>query len=149
LPDSALPSISKYNHFIFSSPWQFNSASILIGHSSGAVEVLALLQQLPEGVVVDTVVLVGAFKDDLGWESLQHLFDIPFDFEKIRAHAKRFVFIHSDNDPFCPLEGAEYLSEELGGELVVVPGAYHFSIGTGGERFRELPILLDILDGKK
>ncbi len=148
LPGADAPNIKRYNDFIFSSDWVFNEESVLIGHSSGAVAILGIFQALPEKTVVDRVVLVGAFKDDLGRDDLKGLFEEPFDFEKIRSHARRFVFVHSDNDPFCPLPGAQYLAEKLGGELVMVPGAFHFSIGTGGERFKELPQVLNILDEK-
>lgn len=149
LPEAKNPNSVRYNTFLLSSPWVFNSESALIGHSSGSVAILSLLQHLPEGVVIDTAILVGSFMDDLGRDDLKGLFEEPFDFATIRTRAKRFVFLHSNNDPFCPLAGAEYLSEQLGGELIVVPDAFHFSIGTGGEKYRELPILLDILDGKK
>lgn len=145
LPQADAPNMQRYQNFIFSSDWKFDNESVIVGHSSGAVAILGLLQALPEGTVIDTAVFVGAFKNDLGWDSLKELFSKPFDFAKIRASAKRFVFLHSDNDPFCPLEGATSLSKELGGELIVVPGASHFSLGTGGDAYEKLPIILDIL----
>ena len=145
LPLSMFPNVRRYNKFIFSSNWEFNHESVIIGHSAGAVEILGLLQKLPRGVVIEHAILVGAFTDDLKWPQLQGLFEEPFDYGKIKKKAKKFTFLHSDDDPFCPLAGAEYLAKELGGELTVVPGAKHFSIGTGGERFKTLPILLTFL----
>lgn len=128
LPHAEKPNIERYNHFLFTNKdWVFDSDSVIIGHSSGAVEILGLLQALPEGVVVNKCILVGSFKDDLGWDSLKELFIKPFDFEEIKKHAKEFVFIHSDNDPYCPLEHAEYLSQQLGGKLIVKKGQGHFS----------------------
>src|SRR5690606_650664 len=111
LPEADKPSVEVINDFIFDNrDWEFNSESIVVGHSSGAVAILGLLEALPEDVVVDTCYLVGSFKDDLGWDSLVGLFTKPFDFEKIKTKSKNFIFIHSDNDPYCPLEHAEYLS---------------------------------------
>ena len=141
LPQADQPNINRYNDFILSSDWN----TIVIGHSSGAVEILGLLGKLPENAVINTAVLVGSFKDNIGNKKLNGLFEEPFDFEKIKMHAKRFIFIHSDNDPYCPLEHAEYLSNKLNGELIIKPGQKHFSIGTGGPEYKEFPFLLEVL----
>src|SRR5579872_3230075 len=100
LPDSNKPNIEKYNNFIFPQ-WEFDSDSVLIGHSSGAVAILGILENLPEGVAIDRAILVAGFKDneDLKWASLKELFERPFQWEKIRTHCKKFIILHSDNDP--------------------------------------------------
>jgi len=147
LPRADEPNISRYNNFILSNEgWQLSSESILIGHSSGAVAILGLLQALPENVQVDTCYLVGAFKNDLNWDQLKSLFEKPLDFDNIKTKAKRFVFIHSDNDPYCPLEHAEYLSGQLGGKLIVKKGQKHFSMSTFGKAYKEFPFLLDLIE---
>lgn len=145
LPGADEPNPKVYNEFIFNSDWEFDEDSVLIGHSSGAVEILSLLQHLPEGTKVDKAILVGAFRDNLGVPELSRLFDEEFDFKKIKTKANRFVFIHSDNDPYCPLDHAEYLSRQLDGELIVKPGEAHFSISTAGEKYKEFPLVLDLL----
>lgn len=145
LPGADAPNVKRYNDFIFSSGWEFNEESLLIGHSSGSVAIYGVLSKLPEGVQVRQAILVGTFKDDLGWPNLKGLFEEPFDYTKIKTKAKKFSLLHSDNDPHCPLEGAQLLARALGGELTIVPGAEHFSISAGGERFRQLPIILDLI----
>jgi uncharacterized protein len=147
LPHAEKPSIRRYNKFIFeNNEWQFNDESVLIGHSSGAVAILGILQNLPDDVVIDTCILVGAFKDNLDWDALDDLFLDPFDFKKIKNHAKRIIFIHSDNDPYCPLDQAKYLKDQLDAELIVLPGQKHFSISTAGEQYKQFPLLLDLLE---
>ena len=144
LPGCNKPNVFKYNEFLLSNNnWEFNEESILVGHSSGAVEILSLLQHLPNGKKVDTCYLVGSFKNNLDWEALDGLFLEPYDFGLIKAKAKKFVFIHSDNDPYCPLEHAKYLSEKLGGELIVKSGQFHFSVGTAGDKYKAFPYLLE------
>ncbi|MCB9812757.1 alpha/beta hydrolase [Candidatus Nomurabacteria bacterium] len=145
LPRADEPNIARYNELLLSGDFDYGDETMLVGHSSGAVAILGLLEALPDEVVVDTAVLVGSFKDDLGWEKLAGLFEKPFDLAKIKTKAKRFVFFHSDNDPYCPLEHAEYLSEQLGGELIVKSGQAHFSVKTAGEKYREFPEVLKIL----
>lgn len=143
LPQNDFPNVKRYNDFLFSSEWEFNSESVIIGHSSGAVAILGLLQELPPSVVIDTAILVGSFQNDLGRDDLKGLFEKLFDFEKIKKHARQFVFLHGADDPICPLAGAQYLSEKLNGDLIVVPDGKHFS----GPQFKKLPHVLQILDG--
>lgn len=142
LPQSDKPNIERYNQFILNNKdWKFGKDSIIIGHSSGAVAILGLLQNLPDGIQVDSCYLVSAFKNDLDWDALNELFVTEFDFEKIKNKAKHFVFIHSDNDPYCPLEHAEFLSKNLGGELIVKKGQKHFSVSTMGKIYEKFPFL--------
>ena len=147
LPHAEMPNTKRYNEFILANKdWQFNSESVLIGHSSGAVEILSLLQHLPKNVVVDTCILVGSFINDLGWDDLKELFIEPLDFKRIKTHAKHFIFIHSDNDPYCPLDHAKFLSEKLDGKLIVLKGQQHFSTSVGGEKYKKFPLLLKLID---
>lgn len=146
LPDANRPNIKRYNQFLLHElQCDFNQDTILIGHSSGAVAILGLLQALPESVQVDTCYLVGSFKDDLGWEALRDLFNPPLDLARIKTKAKHFIFIHADNDPYCPLAHAEYLATQLAGELLIKEGQKHFSIGTMGDAYREFPFLLKLI----
>jgi predicted alpha/beta hydrolase family esterase len=147
LPGAEAPNIERYNEFLFESGYDFNEDTVLIGHSSGAVEILGLLDAFPEGKRVRAAVLVGAFKDDLGREDLKGLFIKPFDFEKIKSRATQFILVHSDDDPFCPLEGAEFIATKLEGELLLQKGQKHFSVGTAGEKYKEFPYLLGLLKG--
>lgn len=146
LPDCDKPNIQKYNDFLLAnSAIKFNDDTILIGHSSGAVAIFGLLEALPEDVTVNTCYLVGSFKDNLNMNALEELFLKPFDFEKIKTKAKSFIFIHSDNDPYCPLAHAQYLREKVDGTLILLRGQAHFSISTAGETYKKFPFLLDLI----
>ena len=144
LPDADRPNIKRYNDSLFSNKdFVFNQKTIIIGHSSGAVEILGLLQKLPKKVKVHSVYLIGSFRDSLGWDNLSGLFEEPFNFELIKTKANKFIFFHSDDDPYCPLEHADYLAEQTGGELIILPGQKHFSISTAGEKYKQFPELLN------
>ena len=145
LPRSDKPSVKRYNKYILKdNDWEFNENSVIIGHSSGAVAILGLLQELPNKTVINKCILVAAFKNDLGWNSLEGLFDKPFDFQKIKSRAKHFIFIHSDNDPYCPLEHAEFLSNKLNGKLIIKKGQKHFNLEQD-PKYKRFPFLLKIL----
>lgn len=144
LPQANKPNIQRYNNVLLNESFEFNEETIIFGHSSGAVTILGLLQALPEDIVIKKAIFVGAFRNDLGWDSLKELFNEPFDFKKIRKHAKQITFIHSDNDPYIPLEQAEYLKEKLGAELIVLTGQGHFNIGSD-PKYTKFPYLIEVI----
>jgi predicted alpha/beta hydrolase family esterase len=150
LPGADHPNVKRYNEFLLKSGWDF-SDNLIIGHSSGAVEILGLLQKLPEGVKINTAILVGSFThrliEDPKWEVLKGLFEEPFDFEEIKKRAKRFIFVHSSDDPYCPIEQAEYLHSQIGGEFFKFHDMGHFSASLD-PRFTKLPELLEIIKEK-
>lgn len=156
LPQADKPNPLRYNDFLMNHPSLgkvsdeggrkgsfFTNETILIGHSSGAVEILHLLPHL--SVNIRAAFLVGAFKDNdfLKWEPNSELFNVPFNYKEMVAHCKKFVFFHSEDDPFCPLTHASYLATKTSGELVIIPHQKHFSVSTMGEKYREFPELLE------
>ena len=146
LPNSAKPNIQTYTKFLLSNEnFQYDSDTIIIGHSSGAVEALHILQKLPNATKIKAEILVSAFKDDLGWDSLDGLFTEPYDFDAIKAHCKNFKFIHSDDDPYVPIEQAEFLASKTGGQLLKFEGQGHFNTELT-PKYNQFPELLDIIN---
>ena len=144
LPGADKPSIKRYNEFLFENKdFSFNEETIIIGHSSGSVEILGLLQELLENIKIKAVYLIGSFKDNLGRDDLRELFEEPFNFGLIKTKASKFVYFHSDDDPYCPLEHAKYLVDKTNGELIILPGQKHFNISTAGEKYKKFPELLE------
>ena len=146
LPDSQKPDPKTVIPFILGNcPFHITSETIIIGHSSGAVQILHLLPKIEAKIAL--AILVGSFKDNdfLKWAPNDDLFSAPFDFVKCRLHCHKTIFIHSDDDPFCPLDEAEFLRNQTGGELVVIPHQKHFSVSTMGEQYKEFPQLLEII----
>jgi len=145
LPNSDKPNTTTYTDFLLSNvDFIFDNDTVIIGHSSGAVEALHLLQHLPEKSMIKGAILVSAFTDNLGWESLDKLFIEPIDFESVKTHCRQFIFIHSDTDPYCPVEQAKQLAEQTDGELVIFEGQGHFNTELGPQ-YRQFPQILDII----
>lgn len=145
LPNCDKPNVDTYNNFLLPD-WEYNSETILIGHSSGAVEILSLLENLPKGVVVNKAVLVAGFVDNLEWDALDELFIHPFNWKKIKQRAKKFILVHSDNDPYVPLEHGHVLQKNLNADLIVEKEQKHFSVNSFGEKYKEFPLLLELID---
>lgn len=145
LPHADQPDPKAYNTFLLANnEFTIDADTILIGHSSGAVAILRFLEELPEGATVKAAILVSAFKNDLGWDSLTNLFKTPLDFDRITPHCNKYIFIHSDNDPHVPLEHATYLNEHLHGKLIVLEGQGHFNTEQSPD-YKQFSELLDII----
>jgi uncharacterized protein len=145
LPDAEMPNAGKYNKLLLNNGFDFNNETILVGHSSGAVSILNLLQELSENVEIKASFLVGAFRGPLNNAARSELFPKSFDFEKIKSRCGKFIFIHSDNDPYCPLDDAKFLTGKLDGELVVESGQGHFNL-EAGPQYNKFPLLLTLID---
>lgn len=145
LPQADHPNIDRYNKFLLSSNFDFNNDTIIIGHSSGAVEILGLLNDpnFPKDVGLKACFLVGAFKGDLGWESLKGMVAI-FNDELIKQRSNKFVFIHSDNDPYCPIGDAKDLCKQVDGKFIELPGQGHFTKSLD-PKYTEFPELIEII----
>ena len=146
LPSADQPDPNNYTPFILEScPFKLDSQTIIVGHSSGAVEALYLIQQNSQPI--KGMVLVGAFDEDLGWPALSKLFPEPFDYAKIKKNGGKILLLHSDNDPHVPLEtrGAKRIAAALDAPITVLHDMGHFSLD-GGERFRQLPEILPLIN---
>lgn len=149
LPQAEQPHIGRYNEHIFANKdWVFDNETVIVGHSSGALAALGILQTLPENTQVKEAILIGSFKDDLEWPNLKGLFETPYDYDTIRRRAGQFTFFHSNDDPYCPLDHAEYLAQQLGGELHIHPGQKHFSAETD-PKYTTFPLLKEWLLARK
>ncbi|HSH18172.1 MAG TPA: alpha/beta fold hydrolase [Candidatus Saccharimonadales bacterium] len=155
LPGNHTPNRQTYNEYLLNSGFDLENG-IVIGHSAGAVSVLNLLmdERCPR---MKLGIMAGAWAQETwdytpeqqralemaGFEKGQFSNLFPkdgFDFETIKAKAEKLAFIHGDNDPFCPLEQAQWLSKNLDAEIVIVPNGRHLSRG-----FTELPEVWDII----
>ena len=127
MPETNLPQQDKWLPKLQEVVGDPDEELYLIGHSLGCVTIMRYLEGLPDGKKIGGVVLVAGFIDDLGFKEISNFFLTPINFEKINASAKKFTFIHSDNDPYVDLKYGKLLQEKLGGELIVKKGMKHFS----------------------
>lgn len=145
LPENHTPNRTVYNDFLFSSEFDFKN-SLMIGHSSGAVSVLNMLMDnrcphIKQGIMVSA--WAGGIPNGYGENNTQfdNLFPANgFDFELMKSKAESLSFVHSGNDPYCPLGQAEYLASKLGASLTVIQDGGHL-----GQQFTELPQVPDAI----
>ena len=144
MPNNHTPNRQVYNDFLLNTNWDFTD-NLVVGHSSGAVSVLNLLldERSPH---INTAVLVGARSQmdgtDLSREQFKDVFPPDgFDFELIKSKVDRMVFLHGDNDPYCPLDQAKWLAEQTESKIIIIPGGGHL-----GRQFMEFPQLIEAIN---
>lgn len=113
-----------------------------VGHSLGCITILRYLETLREGQEIGGAILVAGFSDNIGFEELNSFFAKPIDWDEIKSHCRKFIAIHSDNDPWVPLRHGDVFKEKLNAELIVKNNMKHFS---GDDNITKLPVVLDKL----
>jgi len=148
MPDAAAPKIDVWVPFLKELVGEVNSDTYFVGHSIGCQTILRFLEGLGKGQEIGGVVLVGGWihlkpeaTEDEGDEDVARPWlETPINWEKINSKCRKFVAIHSDNDPFVFMSDGNVFKEKLGAELVVEHGMKHFS---GDDGVTELPSALE------
>ena len=128
MPDPHKARRSVWLPFMLSTLGCSRPDTIVVGHSSGAVAAMRLLEEHR----LAGCVLVSACHTDLGdaGEAASGYYPPSggeWKWSQIRKHAAgNIVILHSDNDPFIPLPEAQHVAESLGVPLRVQPGRSHF-----------------------
>lgn len=124
----------------------FNSATIMIGHSSGASLILPLLEQLSTPIAC--AMLVAGFVER-GGERPDHAVKPSvgsYDWHKIRGNAHQFYFINAVNDPWgCNDAQGKIMFEKLGGSLIINEEG-HMGSAYYNQPYRKFPLLLSLID---
>jgi uncharacterized protein len=134
MPDTKHPRINAWLGKLIKTIGTPDKELYLIGHSLGCITILRYLETLSEGQKIGGAVLVAGFSDlkitvdkNEDITEIRSFFDTEVDFEKAKVHCKKFVAIHSDNDPYVAVEYANIFKEKLGAEIIVEHGMKHFS----------------------
>lgn len=148
LPHAEQPSLQTWAEFVHNKcPFEINEDTLIVGHSSGAILALILAQQNDKPI--GQIVCVSVFHDNsLQWEPNSRLFDVGFDWGAIRANTAKLLIVHSDNDPYAPLDQAKLVADRCQSELAVVPGQGHFNLEQSNA-YKQFPELLDMIGIKK
>ena len=143
MPDTATPTMEKWVPYLSEIVSNPDEQTYFVGHSLGCITIFRYLETLGENHVVGGAILVAGFGHDLeyvGYKGeLSSFFRTPVDWEKIKGHCKKFVSIHSDNDPWVPLEHSKLFQTKLESKTIVEHNMKHFS---GDDGITELPIVL-------
>lgn len=148
LPNAKQPSLTEWVEFVKENcPFEIDDDTFVIGHSSGAILAFVLAQKVSKPI--GATVCVSVFHDNsLKWEANDKLFDVDFDFKSAKNNAKERLVIHSDDDPYVPVEQAKYVADNIGAEFILIPGQGHFNLEKS-KAYNKFPKLLEILEERK
>lgn len=121
--------------------WNSNDEIYLVGHSLGGPAILRFLEQT-SSTNLSGVILVSCPSEKNQNKKLDSFLEEGFNFEKIKHTSPRFVLIHGDNDSLVPLQNAEFLSERLSGELIVIKNGAHLNGSAGWLQLPECAMAL-------
>ena len=147
-PDTENPKMNAWVPKLKEIVGEPNEELILIGHSIGCAAIMRYLESLDAAQKVGGVVLVAGFNENVGYDEIQNFFETPIDLAKIKTKSKNgFFAIHSDNDPHVDLKYADIFKEKLGAQIIVKPGAAHFSGAIEGEQScTQLPEVIESVE---
>jgi predicted alpha/beta hydrolase family esterase len=119
----------------------FDADTVLVGHSGGAALLLALLEQVPAPVA--QAVLVAGYSTPPNTED-EPVLQPSYDWARIRAHARQFVFVNSVDDPYgCDEAQGRAMFDRLGGVQVVLDEGHFGSPERDHPTFELLDRLID------
>ncbi len=148
MPDSETPALDAWLPYLTEIIGEPDKNCIFVGHSLGCITILRYLETFKKNQHVCGIVFVAGFPHDLSFpgykKELASFFQTPVKWEKIKAHCKNFVAIHSDTDPYVPLDHMKIFKDNLGAKTILEHDMKHFS---GDDGITKLPsVLQSILD---
>lgn len=146
MPDTEHPKMDAWLEHLKKIVGIVDKNCYFVGHSLGCITILRYLETLQEGQEVGGAVLVAGFTDinitigkDEDINEIKTFFEQEVNFKKIKTHCKKFVAIHSDNDPYVPLSYAGIFKENLGAKIIIEHNMKHFS---GDDGITKFPVAL-------
>lgn len=136
MPLAWKPNTELYWNFL-KERFNFNNSSILVGHGSGAVALLGILEKVPQVKSVNKVVLVAPFLNS-DKQEYKKLFNKKFNWEDIKGKSKNFYVVYSEDDEVSPASESKEIASKLGAEQKEMNDNGHFEED-------ELRELLDII----
>lgn len=140
MPDTKNPKMDAWLKHLIKTVGTPDEDCYFVGHSLGCITILRYIETLKENQNIGGAVLVAGFSDNLGYEEIEGFFKKPIKWERIKSRCGKFVAIHSDNDPYVPMEHGHVFQEYLDAELIVEHDMKHFS---GDDGVTQLPACLD------
>ncbi len=142
MPNPAQPEQARWVPYLGTIAGKVDKNTFMVGHSLGCITILRFLERLQEDTSIGGTVLVAGFDNPLKYKELKNFFHDPILWVQIKKKCKNFVTIHSEDDPFVPVENSTSFKEKLDSKTDVVNGFRHFS---GSHGITSVPIVLEEL----
>lgn len=131
MPHTKHPNVNEWVNHLTKLIGVPDQETYLVGHSLGCITILRYLEKLKSNQKIGGAVLVAGFTSDLGYEDLESFFIKSINWNKIKSHCRKFVALHSDNDPYVSLHYGDFFRDKLGAEVMIKHNMGHFSGDNG------------------
>jgi hypothetical protein len=138
MPNTNNPKLAEWRPLLKQMAGKVDKNTFMVGHSVGCITILRFLESLSEAESIGGAILVAGFADPLKDKELKNFFQEPIDWKQIKTRCRKFVTIHSTDDPFVPIENSLKLEGQLGAKAIKLEGWRHFS---GDDGIFSLPIV--------
>lgn len=112
---------------------KFDEESIFIGHGTGGIFALRILENLQKQI--HGLFLIASYGEKIGHAGYDRVNETflgkGFDWQKIKYHAMVIEIFAGDNDPFVPIGISQKLAQNLGKPLQVIPDGGHLNKASG------------------
>jgi hypothetical protein len=139
MPDTSHPKQSAWVKHLAATVGTPDKDCIFVGHSLGCTAILRYLETLEENQEIGGCIFVAGVHENLGIKEIKNFFEKPFDWDKIKSRCRRFIALHSDNDPYAALRTGDVFRKSLNAE-VIIRHLGHFNVASG---VTELPVVLE------
>ena len=125
----------------------WDSNTILIGHSLGAVCALRWLEQ--RQIYIRAAILASVFIKPTGIDKFDRIntsfFAEPFLWNEIKPKAQDFILFHGDNDPYVSQSEFQMIAQQLSAKKIVISNGGHLNAAAGYNCFPHIWIQLEQL----
>lgn len=124
---------------------KFTENTLLVGHSSGASLILAILDSLKNPI--NQAILISGFLTTGGTRPAKAVKDENnYDWEKMKKNSQKFIFINSSNDPWgCDDKQGRKMFDHLGG-MQIINNEGHMGSNAFNQPYKEFPLLLKLIE---
>lgn len=144
LPQADNPDIKVHVPFILKDG-KITKDTILIGHSSGASLILAILDEI--NIQIKLAILISGFLIKGGQRPPNAVkLENKYNWKKIKRNVKKIVFINSTNDPWgCNDKQGRKMFNHLGG-LQIINNDGHMGSMSFNQPYREFPLIIKLTE---
>ena len=143
LPNAEKPNVKDWLSYILENG-KINEETVLIGHSAGAQIILTILENL--NIKIRQAILVSGYSKELPKDIDSDKNKNEFKWDLIRPHAKKFVFINSDNDPWkCDDTQGKIMYKHLGGMQITLHEG-HMGSSKFNQSYKNFPLIVKLIE---
>lgn len=142
LPNADKPMVPEWVSTLHQAAGKVDKNIYIVGYSLGCIATLRYLDNLANGVHIGGAILVAGFDNPLNNKEMESFFYGPVNWEKAKRVCKKFVVLHSEDDPYVPADNGIRMKNKLNAKRLLVNGYRHFS---GSHGIHTLPIVLQEL----